>query len=107
MTNRGSSASRPRFIGGSGGSRPTGEKAKDRRGTLRRLSDYLKPYHSRLWIVAALVVFGTLMGLAGPALLGLAIDQYVVFADLDGLGKMALVMLIVYLAQASSRRFTA
>ena len=33
MTSRGS-AERPRFVGGSGGSRPTGEKAKDRRGTL-------------------------------------------------------------------------
>ena len=99
MSNRGSSAERPRFVGGSGGSRPTGEKAKDRRGTLRRLSDYLQPYHGKLMLVALLVVFGTLLGLAGPALLGRAIDQYVEFSDLPGLLQVVLVMLLVYLAQ--------
>ena len=81
MASQGESTSRPRFIGGSGGSRPTGEKAKDRRGTLRRLSDYLKPYHGRLALVAVLVVIATLLGLAGPALLGTAIDRYVLHND--------------------------
>ena len=99
MSQQSSSAPRPRFIGGSGGSRPTGEKARDRRGTLRRLSDYLKPYHSRLVLVAILVVVATLFGLIGPALLGRAIDQYVVHDDLDGLLRISLVMLGVYLAQ--------
>ncbi len=99
MSQQGSAAPRPRFIGGSGGGRPTGEKAKDRRGTLRRLSDYLKPYHARLMLVALLVIVATLFGLIGPALLGLAIDQYVVHQDLDGLLAIALVMLGVYLLQ--------
>ena len=69
MTNRGS-AERPRFVGGSGGSRPTGEKAKDRRGTLRRLSDYLQPYHGKLMLVALLVVFGTFLGCGGTGAAG-------------------------------------
>ena len=99
MSSQGGSASRPHYIGGHGGGRPTGEKAKDRRGTLRRLSDYLKPYHGRLMVVGVLVVFGTLMGLVGPALLGLAIDQYVIHEDLDGLLGIALLMLVVFLAQ--------
>ena len=99
MTNRGGSSDRPRFVGGSSGARPTGEKAKDRRGTLRRLSDYLKPYHARLLLVAVLVVAGTMFGLAGPALLGLAIDQYVELGDLDGLMQIVLLMLVVYIAQ--------
>ena len=99
MTNQGASSPRPRFMGGHGGGRPTGEKAKDRRGTLRRLSDYLKPYHGRLLLVALLVVLGTLLGLIGPALLGLAIDQYVIHADLEGLVAIAVLMLAVYLAQ--------
>ncbi len=100
MTNQSSSNSRPRFIGGHGGGRPTGEKAKDRRGTLRRLSDYLKPYHSRLLLVAVLVVCATVLGLVGPALLGRAIDDYVIHRDLDGLAGIALVMVGVYLAQS-------
>ena len=92
-------ASRPRFIGGSGGSRPTGEKAKDRRGTLQRLADYLKPYHRRLLVVALLVLLATLLGLTGPALLGRAIDQYVIAGDVDGLLDIVLLMLAVYVAQ--------
>ena len=96
MTNQRGSEQRGRIMGGG---RPTGEKAKDRRGTLRRLSDYLKPYHGRLILVAALVVVATLFGLIGPALLGLAIDQYVVHHDLEGLLTISLVMLGVYLAQ--------
>ncbi len=99
MTNQGASNARPRFIGGHGGGRPTGEKAKDRRGTLRRLSDYLKPYHGRLLLVAALVLLATILGLVGPALLGRAIDQYVVHNDIDGLLAIVLVMVAVYLAQ--------
>lgn len=100
MSNQSASTARPRFIGGHGGGRPTGEKAKDRRGTLRRLSDYLKPYHGRLLIVSALVVLATILGLLGPALLGRAIDQYVVHKDIDGLLVLALVMVGVYLAQS-------
>ncbi|MCY3796995.1 MAG: ABC transporter ATP-binding protein [Chloroflexi bacterium] len=99
MTNQSSSNSRPRFIGGHGGGRPTGEKAKDRRGTLRRLSDYLKPYHGRLLLVALLVLLATILGLAGPALLGRAIDQYVIHNDIDGLARIVLIMAVVYLAQ--------
>ena len=98
MTQRGS-ASGARYIGGSGGGRPTGEKARDRRGTLLRLSDYLRPYHRRLWLVASLVIVATLLGLAGPALLGRAIDHYVIGGDRDGLAHIALQILAVYLLQ--------
>ena len=96
MSNQRGSEQRGRIMGGG---RPTGEKAKDRRGTLRRLADYLKPYHGRLILVAVLVVVATLFGLIGPALLGRAIDQYVVRHDLEGLLQISLVMLGVYLAQ--------
>ncbi|MCY4247462.1 MAG: ABC transporter ATP-binding protein [Chloroflexi bacterium] len=96
MTN--ASANRPRFVGGSGG-RPTGEKARDRRGTLRRLADYLQPYHARLLLVAALVVVATALGLAGPALLGRAIDVYVLHDDVEGLALMVALMTAVYVLQ--------
>ncbi len=97
MSNQRGSAQRSRGIGGHG--RPTGEKAKDRRGALRRLAVYLKPYHGRLVLVAVLVVVATLFGLIGPALLGRAIDQYVAHHDLEGLLQISLIMLGVYLAQ--------
>lgn len=97
MTN--ASANRPRFVGGHGGGRPTGEKARDRRGTLRRLADYLQPYHARLLLVAALVVVATVLGLAGPALLGRAIDAYILHDDVDGLALMVALMTAVYVLQ--------
>lgn len=99
MSSQGSSTERPRFLGGSGGGRPTGDKARDRRGTLRRLSDYLGPYHRQLLLVAVLVVAGTFFGLAGPALFGQAIDNFVVNEDMDGLLRIALLMVLVYLLQ--------
>ena len=97
MTN--ATANRPRFVGGQGGGRPTGEKARDRRGTLRRLADYLQPYHARLILVAALVFVATALGLAGPALLARAIDAYVIHHDADGLALMVALMAAVYLLQ--------
>lgn len=97
MTN--ASTNRPRFVGGHGGGRPTGEKARDRRGTLRRLADYLQPYHARLLLVAALVVVATVLGLAGPALLGRAIDAYVLHDDVEGLALMVALMTVVYVLQ--------
>ena len=48
MASQSGSAQRPRIMGGHGGGRPTGEKAKDRRGVLRRLS----PITSNLTICA-------------------------------------------------------
>lgn len=96
MSKQNAQNNRPRFVGGSGGAQ-TGETARDRRGTIRRLTDYLKPYHKRLVLVAVLVVIGTVLGLAGPALLGRAIDEYVVFQDIDGLVQMIVLMLIVYI----------
>jgi len=97
MSKKSSQSSRPRFVGGSG--RPSGETAKDRAKTLRRLSEYLRPYHKHLVAVTILVIIATLLGLAGPIILGQAIDQYVVFNDEAGLMRMSLLMLGVYLAQ--------
>ena len=96
MTNQ---TARPRFIGGSGGARPTGEKASDRRGAMRRLADYLRPYRLRLLLVAGLVVVATALGLAGPALLGHAIDAYVIHHDAEGLLRLAGLLAAVWLLQ--------
>ena len=97
MTNRSSQSNAPRFVGGTGG-RPTGEIAQDRRKTLRRLGDYLKPYHKRLLTVTVLVIIGTLLSLAAPVLLGQAIDKYIVSDDVDGLIRLVLLMLGAYLS---------
>lgn len=96
MTNQSSKSSPPRFVGGSA-SRPTGETAKQRQKTLRRLSEYLRPYHKRLILVTVLVIIGTLLSLAGPVILGQAIDNYVTEKNVDGLIRSVLLMFGVYL----------
>lgn len=83
-----------------GGMRMPGkiERAKDTRGTLLRLWDYLKLQKSALIATALIVAVTTVLNLLGPYLLGLAIDRYILPGDLPGLARISLVMLSVYAA---------
>ncbi|HET89542.1 MAG TPA: ABC transporter ATP-binding protein [Chloroflexi bacterium] len=73
------------------------EKARNVRGTLRRLLAYLKPYKWTLAGVFALVIVSSTLDLLGPYLMGLAIDRFVAGRDVAGLLRIALGMLGVYL----------
>jgi len=53
------------------------EKAKDVRGTARRLLGYLRPHRRALTVVFSLSTFATSVALVGPYLMGLAIDKLV------------------------------
>jgi ATP-binding cassette subfamily B multidrug efflux pump len=72
------------------------EKAHNARGALTRLSLYLSPFKSRLAMVLAFVLIYTLLGLAGPYLMGVAIDRFITTKDPVGLGRIAMLMLAVY-----------
>ena len=72
------------------------EKAKDPRKAFSRLVCYLKPYTKSLLLVLLLIVISSLLGLAGPYLLGKAIDTYIANKDIAGLIHIALLMLISY-----------
>jgi ATP-binding cassette subfamily B multidrug efflux pump len=73
------------------------EKARDPRHALARLAAYLRPYGTVLAIVFACVVIYTVLGLIGPYLMGVAIDQFISVHELAGLGRIALLMLAAYL----------
>jgi ATP-binding cassette subfamily B multidrug efflux pump len=73
------------------------EKAKDPRSAIVRLLAYLKPFKLQLVLVLVLVVFYTLLGLAGPYLLGRAIDEFISTKQASGLASIALLMLGAYL----------
>jgi ATP-binding cassette subfamily B protein len=73
------------------------EKAHDSRRALQRLVVYLQPYRTGLILVVALVILYTLLGLAGPYLMGLAIDRFIAGKDVAGLIRIALLMLAVYI----------
>ncbi len=76
----------------------TGESAAQTRSTIRRLLGYARPYTWQLLIVALLVIVGTSASLAGPILLGQAIDRAVIPGDMPGLIAYAQSMLAIYLA---------
>ncbi|MEA3340436.1 MAG: ABC transporter ATP-binding protein [Chloroflexota bacterium] len=72
------------------------EKARDTRGTLRRLLVTLRPYRLALGVVFVLVTASTLLDLAVPFLMGRAIDEFIAARDLAGLGRIVLLMLGAY-----------
>ncbi len=77
------------------------EKPKDARNALIRLWDYLKAEHWTLIGAATLVIATTALNVAGPALMGIAIDQFIARGDLAGLARIALAMLAVYALAAA------
>ena len=73
------------------------EKAQESRRTFSRLVLYLKPFQSQLSLVFGCIVLSTLFGLAGPYLMGIAIDRFISPKQMNGLAHIALLMLTAYL----------
>lgn len=73
-------------------------RVKDTRKTLRRLWDYLRQQRRGLISAALLVVLSTGLQLVGPYLMGVAIDEYIIPGDMNGLARIMVIMLVVYLA---------
>ncbi len=73
------------------------EKPKNSTAAVQRLLHYLSPFRINLWAVALLVILYSLLGLAGPYLIGLAIDRFIVQKDVAGLESIALLMIVTYL----------
>jgi ATP-binding cassette subfamily B multidrug efflux pump len=102
MTTRSTESPRLR-LGYGGGGRLTGESASDPRSTVRRLLGYLKPFWRLLALVVLLALISTLGSLAGPILLGKAIDDTIASGDKSGLTRIVVLMLAVYLGSGLAR----
>jgi ATP-binding cassette subfamily B multidrug efflux pump len=82
-----------------GPGRPTRlEKAHYPRQALVRLLPYLRPYKAGLLVVFLFVIASTAFGLVGPYLMGVSIDKFIDTPNPAGLARIAIWMLIVYLA---------
>ena len=79
-----------------------GEKARNVRGTVRRLLAYMRNYTATLLVVVALVVASTGFNVSGPYLMSLAIDEYIVSGYLPGLARIVLLLIGVYIALSLS-----
>ena len=73
------------------------EKANDPLRAVRRLMDYLRPYQAGIISVLIMVLIYTVLGLAAPYLMGLAIDRFISNKDTAGLVQVALLMLASYI----------
>ncbi len=76
------------------------EKAKDPRQAVKRLFPYLRPYIGILTLVSVFVLLYTVLGLLGPYLTGVAIDDYILAKDIPGTVRIAVIMLVIYLLGA-------
>ncbi len=97
MSNQNTKPSPRIRLGHGGGGGLTGESASHGRSTIKRLFSYARPYRGQLVIVSLLVVVSTFSALAGPILLGKAIDESVIGANISGLAQTVLTMLVIYL----------
>ena len=73
-------------------------KAYDAR-LMRRLLEYLRPYRGNAALALAAIIGASMLQLAQPYLMKLAIDRYIAAGDLDGLDRIAL----LYLPSCSGR----
>ena len=96
------SAHRRRGPGGGGHGGMSAESAKDQKGTLLRLLSYLKPYRMTVAGVSILVILSTLLMLAGPLLIGLAVDRFIIPGDIPGLLRIGVLLLVVYIAASAT-----
>jgi len=73
------------------------EKAHDAGRVTRRMLGYLRPFWPALIAVLVLIILGSLLSLAGPYLIGLAVDQFITKGDRAGLTRTMLFLLGTYL----------
>ncbi|MHB1416812.1 MAG: ABC transporter ATP-binding protein [Chloroflexota bacterium] len=71
--------------------------------TTKRLLGYMAPYWRRLLVVVALMVLAAAAGAAAPALIGLAIDDFIATKDGSGLTLVMLVLLATYVVGLVAR----
>ncbi len=94
--------------GGPHGGMGSGEKARDFKGTLRRLTDYLKDYRTPILLVMLFAALSTVFNIAGPKILGKATTRLFegvmgmiqgsgTGIDFEYIGRILLIMAGLYL----------
>lgn len=76
-------------------------KVKNARATVGRVWHYLSVYRIRLAVTAILIITATLMTVLWPYLMARAIDDYIIPRDRNGLLRLVILILGVFLTQAA------
>jgi len=75
-------------------------RAKDAKGTLKRIWAYLSKQKKALTLVILLIIITSILGILGSYLIGVTIDNYIINKNLDGTLKMLGIMAIVYISNS-------
>ncbi|MCU5109235.1 ABC transporter ATP-binding protein/permease [Bacillus cereus] len=84
------------FANKDGRKAPKMGKANNTKGTVMRVWNYMGYQKAALTFVIFLVFITTLLGLLGPYLMGVIIDQYIVPKDLNGTARMCMLLIAIY-----------
>jgi len=71
-------------------------KAKDAKGTLKRLLKYMSEQLGRVIFISILCAISALISIMTNRLAGVAIDDYIAVSDYAGLVKLCVFMLVIY-----------
>lgn len=72
------------------------EKAKDTKGTAKRLIKYLGKHKSKLVLICFLVIMSTLMTTVATRIMGIAIDDFIGTGNISGLMKLCFGLIALY-----------
>ncbi|MEH6991401.1 ABC transporter ATP-binding protein [Neobacillus drentensis] len=75
-------------------------KAKDWKGTIKRIWQYMERQKAALIASILFVVVSTLLGLLGPYMIGVIIDEYIIPKDIAGTLRFLVFLTAVYSATA-------
>jgi ATP-binding cassette, subfamily B, multidrug efflux pump len=67
-------------------------------GLMRRLLGYLRPYKPQVAIALAAIISASVLQLAQPYLMKIAIDEYIAAGDFDGVDRIAAAFLVILVA---------
>ncbi|MCU5342324.1 ABC transporter ATP-binding protein/permease [Bacillus cereus] len=84
------------FANKGGRKAPKMGKANNTKGTVMRVWNYMGYQKAALTFVIFLVFITTLLGLLGPYLMGVIIDQYIVPKDLNGTARICMLLIAIY-----------
>lgn len=76
------------------------EKAKDWKGTIKRIWSYMEKQKASLMASIIFVILSTLLGLLGPYMIGVIIDEYILPKDITGTVRFLALLTVVYLTAA-------
>src|SRR5690625_1351833 len=77
-------------------------RGKNTTGTMKRIAAYLLQEKGKLILLILMVIMSSGLGLLGPYLVGMAIDEFIVKKEAAGLFLLLVSLLIIYLLHSSA-----